>query len=166
MKKMFVFIACLAFLGVASATDNGNRGQDGRTIFEFDRLTTVVSPFTGTANPIRGIAGGGTPWQIASAHAELKSNGEIEVNVRGLTLVSSGANPVANFAVILSCQSRDAAGAPTVVNLVAGTTPATTTGDAHFEGTVTPPSPCIAPIVFVAAPAAANAARWLAISGF
>ena len=167
MKKLFVLFVCVIFLGAASATDNGNKNRpEVPSIFEFNRLTAVVPPFTGAANPIRGIGGGGAPWTITSGQAELNANGELEVSVRGLVLVGSGANPVANFAIILSCQSKDAAGAPTVVNLVAGTTPATTTGDANFEGTVTPPSPCIAPIVFVAIPAAANPARWLAISGF
>ena len=167
MKKLFAMFVCLVFLGAASATDNGNKNRpEVPSIFEFNRLTAVVPPFTGAANPIRGIGGGGAPWKITSGQAELNANGELEVSVRGLVLVGSGANPVANFAIILSCQSKDAAGAPTVVNLVAGTTPATTTGDANFEGTVTPPSPCIAPIVFVAIPAAANPARWLAISGF
>jgi hypothetical protein len=168
MKKLFALFVCLTFLGVASATNSGTSGRDdGGTVFEFNQLTPVVPPFTGPTNPIRGIGGGGAPWKIDSGRAELNVNGEIEVRVRGLVLVSTGANPVANFAVIPSCQSKDAVGAPAIVNLVAGITPATTTGDARFEGTVTPPSPCIAPIVFVAIPATATApARWLAASGF
>src|SRR5260370_20864209 len=125
MKKLCALFVCLAFLGVASARDGGDK--EARNLFEFNRLTAVVPPFTGAANPIRGIGGGGAPWQIASGKAELNANGEIEVRVRGLVLVSTGANPVANFAVILSCQSKDAVGAPAIVNLVAGTTPATTT---------------------------------------
>jgi hypothetical protein len=167
MKKLFALLVCMTFLGVASARDGGNKDrQEVPDVFEFNQLTPVVPPFTGAANPIRGIGGGGAPWKITSGNAELKANGELEVRVRGLVLVSNGTNPIGTFAVILSCQSKDAAGAPTVVNLVAGTTPATATGDANFEGTVTPPSPCIAPIVFVAIPAAANPARWLAVSGF
>ncbi|HXO37317.1 MAG TPA: hypothetical protein VN872_01700 [Candidatus Acidoferrum sp.] len=168
MKRVCALFVCLAFLGVASASDGGDKDQrEARNLFEFNRLTAVVPPFTGPANPIRGIGGGGAQWQIASGTAEFKTNGELEVNVRGLVIVRTGANPVATFSFILSCQSRDAAGAPSVVNLVAGTAPATTTGDATFEGTVTPPSPCIAPIVFVAIPATATApARWLAVSGF
>ena len=163
MKKLNVLLACLLLAGLASAKKGANEAPG---IFEFNRMTAVAPPFTGAANPIRGIGGGGAPWKIASGKAELNASGELEVSVRGLVLVNTGANPVANFAMILSCQSKDAAGAPTVVNLVAGTTPATTTGDANFEGTVTPPSPCIAPIVFVAIPAGANPARWLAASGF
>ena len=167
MKKLFAMFVCLTFLGVASAKDGIDKDrEEARNVFEFNQLTPVVPPFTGAANPIRGIGGAGAPWKITSGKAELKTTGEIEVSVRGLVVAASGVNPIATFAVILSCQSKDAAGAPTVVNLVAGTTPATPTGDANFEGTVTPPSPCIAPIVFVAIPAAANPARWLAISGF
>jgi hypothetical protein len=164
MKKFHVLLACFLLVGLASAKKGANEVPG---IFEFNRLTAVVPPFTGAANPIRGIGGGGAPWKITSGKAELNAAGELEVSVTGLVLVNTGANPIANFAIILSCQSKDAAGAPTVVNLVAGTTPATTTGNASFEGTVTPPSPCIAPIVFVAIPATATApARWLAVSGF
>ncbi|MCU1220569.1 MAG: hypothetical protein JWN42_1766 [Candidatus Angelobacter sp.] len=168
MKRVCALVVCLAFLGVASASDGGDKNErEARNLFEFNRLTAVVAPFTGAANPIRGIGGGGAPWQIASGNAEFKTNGELEVNVRGLVIVRTGTNPVATFSFILSCQSKDAAGAPSIVNLVAGTAPATTTGDSTFEGTVTPPSPCIAPIVFVAIPATAAApARWLAVSGF
>ena len=162
MKKLLVLLACILWIGSASAKDGA---KEVGSIFEFNRLTPVIPPFTGAANPIRGIGGAGAPWTITSGKAELNANGELEVSVRGLVLVSNGTNPIATFAVILSCQSKDAAGAPTVVNLVAGTTPATATGDANFEGTVTPPSPCIAPIVFVAIPAGANPARWLAEIG-
>jgi hypothetical protein len=164
MKKFHVLLVCFLLVTAASAKKGAD---DALNLFEFNRLAAVVPPFTGAANPIRGIGGAGAPWKIAAGNAEMKTTGKIEVNVSGLVLVSNGTNPIANFAIILSCQSKDAAGAPTVVNLVAGTTPATTTGDAVFEGTVTPPSPCIAPIVFVAIPATATApARWLAVSGF
>lgn len=163
MKKIMVLLVCILWIGAASAKDGA---KEAVSIFEFNRLTAVVPPFTGPANPIRLIPGAGAPWKITSGKAELNASGELEVSVRGLVLVSNGTNPIGTFAVILSCQSKDAAGAPTVVNQVVGTTPATTTGDANFEGIATPPSPCIAPIVFVAIPAAANPARWLAISGF
>ena len=163
MKRLSVL---LVFFLLVTAAFAKKGADDALNLFEFNRLTPVVPPFTGAANPIRGIGGGGAPWKITSGSAEMKTTGKIEVSVRGLVLAGTGTNPIATFAVILSCQSKDAAGAPTVVNLVAGTTPATATGDADFEGTVTPPSPCIAPIVFVAIPAAANPARWLAASGF
>jgi len=168
MKKLASFIVCLMFLAVASASDRNDRNDRDFNLFEFNRLTAVVPPFTGNTNPIRKLGGGGAPWKITSGKAELDSTGKLEVRVTGLVLVATGANPIANFAAILSCQSIDpVTKAPTIVNLVAAIAPATTTGDAEIEGRVTLPSPCIARIVFVAIPATATApARWLAISGF
>lgn len=164
MKKILALLVCITFLAVASARERGEREFN---LLEFNRMAAVVPPFTGTANAIRGIGGAGAPWQIASAHVELENSGKLEVHVRGLVLVKTGANPIANFSAILSCQSIDGAGAASTVNLVAGTSPATTNGDAEIEGTVKLPSPCFAPIVFVAIPATNTApARWLAVSGF
>jgi hypothetical protein len=164
MRKLIALLAIVTFVGTATAKKGAD---DALNLFEFNRLSPVVRPFTGATNAIRGIGGAGAPWKIASGNAELKTTGKLEVSVRGLVLVSNGTNPIANFSAILSCQSIDAAGAPSVVNLVAGTSPATAAGDAEIEGTVSLPSPCIAPIVFVAIPATATApARWLAVSGF
>lgn len=165
MKKFASVLVCLMFLAVASASDRNDREFN---LFEVNRMTPVVPPFTGPANPIRNLGGGGAPWKITAGKAELDSTGKLEVHVTGLVLVGTGANPIANFAAILSCQSIDpVTKTPSVINLVAGTAPATTTGDSEIEGRVTPPSPCIAPIVFVAIPATATApARWLAASGF
>jgi hypothetical protein len=165
MKKITLVAVCLMFMSVAFASDRNEREFN---LFESNRMTAVVPPFTGTTNPIRNLGGGGAPWQIAAGKAELDSTGKLEVSVTGLVLVRTGANPIANFAAILSCQSIDpVTKAPSIVNLVAGTAPATATGDAIIEGRVTLPSPCIAPIVFVAIPATATApARWLAASGF
>jgi|SRR5690242_17948696 len=163
MRKLIALTIVVLFIGTAFPLNGGE-------LFEFHRLTPVVAPFTGNANPIRNLGGGGIPWKITSGSAEMDRSGRLEVHVRGLVLAAgpaAGTNPVANFAAILSCQSIDQAGAPSIVNLVAGTAPATAVGDAEIEGTVTPPSPCIAPIVFVAIPATATApARWLAASGF
>lgn len=164
MKKAFALLLTACLLSPVFA--QGGDG-DARNLFNFHRLAAVVPPFTGPTNAIRGIGGAGAPWQIANGHAGLNASGKLEVHVRGLVLVSNGTNPIANFAAILSCQSFDAAKSPTVVNLVAGISPATAAGDADIEGTVQLPSPCFAPIVFVAIPATATApARWLAVSGF
>ena len=163
MKKTLAVLLTVVFLSPAFASGGSD---EGRGLVEFRSLSAVVPPFTGPANAIRGIGGAGAPWKIASARAELNSAGELEVRVRGLVLVNSGTNPIASFAAILSCQSFDAAKAPTIVNLVAGVAPATAAGDSDIEGTVILPSPCFAPIVFVAIPAAATPARWLAVSGF
>lgn len=71
-----------------------------------------------------------------------------------------GTNTVAAFEAIVSC--LDASGA--TVNVSTPTFPATLGlggGDARFEGQVALPTPCIAPIVFVASPGGA----WFATIG-
>jgi hypothetical protein len=147
----------------------GAGSQDDRKILEFQVLAGVSAPYTGATNPIRGIAGGGLPWEIDSASGELRSDGRLEVEVEGLVLARrapvppqlQGTNPISVFRAIVSCQTVDATGAPAVVNVPAGSAPATTTGDAQIEATADLPTPCYAPIVFVTSPGGA----WFAVTG-
>jgi hypothetical protein len=141
------------------------------TIYEFNTMVGVPRPYTGSANPIRGISGGGLPWVIGSANGELKANGKLEVKVRGLVIDPNdpaaiaagraGTNPSPTFIAIVSCLSKDASGAATTVNVQTKAFPATTTGNSKIEDTVSLPQPCIAPIVFVASPGGA----WFAATG-
>ena len=135
-------------------------------ILEFDTMVGIPLAFTGTQNPIRGINGGGIPWTLSSGRGELKSNGELEIEVQGLVLAAgpnAGINPVANFRAIVSCLKSDA----TVQNVVSDLFPATTGpasaggGDAQIETSLTLPQPCIAPIVFVTSPGGS----WFAATG-
>jgi hypothetical protein len=83
--------------------------------------------------------------------------------VRGLVLVTTGLNPVANFRAIVSCLTTDSSG--TVVatsNIVTDPFPATPAGDADIEALVGLPSPCIAPIVFVTN---AGGTSWFSVTG-
>jgi hypothetical protein len=159
MKKMITSVVCTLLLCAGSLA--AAKGP-GTSLFEFHRLVGVSGPFLGAANPVRGLAGGGAAWAIGEAKAELHSDGRLEVTVRGLVLVSSGANPIPNFRAVLSCQIIDGMGAPAVVNLSTGDFPASTTGDADIEATLMLPSQCFAPILFVTNPTG----RWFAVSGF
>ncbi len=170
MRKLIALAVVVCFVSTAFPRDGAG---DAHEFLEFHRLTPVVAPFTGNANPIRTLGGGGIPWKITSGSAELSATGRLAVHVRGLVLAAgplAGTNPIANFAAILSCQSVDTSvkpPVPLVLSLVAGVAPATAAGDADIEATVNLPAPCIAPIVFVAIPATSTApARWLAASGF
>jgi hypothetical protein len=141
------------------------------TIYEFNTMVGVPRPYTGNANPIRGINGGGFPWVIGSANGELKANGKLEVKVQGLvidpndpnaiTAGVAGRNPSATFIAIVSCLSKDASGAATTSNVQTKAFPASSTGNSKIEDTVSLPQPCIAPIVFVASPGGA----WFAATG-
>ena len=144
-------------------------------MFDFDELVGVPRPFTGATNAIRGVPGGGLPWAIDKGEGELDDDGELEAKVEGLVLDPNdavviaiglaGNNPVGAFKAILSCLTVDANGNAATVNLATATSPATTGvggGDAEIEETLTPPNPCIAPILFVTSPGGS----WFAASGF
>jgi len=146
-------------------------------ILEFDTMVGVPRPYTGAANSIRGIPGGGLPWVIGAAEGELKQSGDLEVSVMGLvidpndpTAISrglAGTNPSATFIATVSCQSKDASGNATVTNVSTKQFPATTGpasaggGNAKVEAHLDLPRPCIAPIIFVTSPGGA----WFAATG-
>jgi hypothetical protein len=99
----------------------------------------------------------------------VKSEGRIEVKVRGLVLADDPTvpaarrltNPIPNFRAVVSCLTVDASGGAATVNVTTGDFPATTTGDAEIEAAIELPSPCIAPVVFVTSPGGS----WFAVTG-
>lgn len=157
-KGLFLLVGLLLALPAAGSADD--------TMLRFDTMVGVVAPFTGPANAIRGIGGGGQPWKLDEAKGELHVDGRLEIEVKGLVLVSTGQNPAATFRGVVSCltSGKDATGALIAVttNVSTNEFPATVDGDSEIEAVVSLPSPCIAPIVFVT-----NAAgRWFAATGF
>lgn len=159
-----VLAGLVSLLGVTVSAS-----ADPGTIVKFGTMTPVTGPYVGTANPIRGVPGGGLPWMITSATGTLKSDGHVKVQVRGLVLADhdpvppalQGTNPVPSFRAIVSCQSIGADNTATVSNVSTDPFPASGAGDATIDATVSLPRPCIAPIVFVTSPGGA----WFAATG-
>ena len=155
MRRFLIPAAAAAVIAVLLLQATAASSRD-TNLLEFGRMAPVTGPYVGSSNPIRGINGGGLPWQIRSAHGELNGNGRLEVEVRGLVLFDGppvpsdrrGTNPIASFRAIVSCLSVQN-GDPTTVNVATDPFPATSKGNAQIEARVTLPSPCIAPIVFV-----------------
>jgi hypothetical protein len=146
----------------------GIGGDDGRKVLDANVLAPVSEPYTGATNAIRGVPGGGLPWQIASGGADLRAGGRLHVEVEGLVLATrspvppnlQGTNPIPQFKAIVSCLTTTD-GTATTTNVSTATVPASTTGDAEIDTTVDLPSPCFAPIVFVTSPTGS----WFAVSG-
>jgi uncharacterized membrane protein YedE/YeeE len=69
MRRAFVLLLGLLAVGavVVQTTAARDGGSSGKDVLEFDVMTPVVAPFTGTAHPIRGVNGGGVPWQSTVA---------------------------------------------------------------------------------------------------
>lgn len=162
-------IATLAIVAAPMLAAN----PSSRALFTVNSLDGVSGIYVGSANPLRGIAGGGFPWVLEEGKARLNANGEFEVEVQGLVIDPSnataqakgvaGVNPLPFFFATLSC--LDNTGATTNVNT--GAVQATATGNATIDQTIPLPGSCFAPIVFVRGSASgASSGPWFAVSGF
>jgi len=168
MKAALLAVVATAAAATLLVPSLGLGSGDGRKVLEARVLAAVVPPYTGAANPIRGVPGAGAPWAIGDSEADLRSDGRLQIEVNGLVLAAgplAGTNPIANFDAVVSCQTT-VDGAAAVSNVRTESFPASTAGDAEFDGNVDLPTPCFAPIVFVAIPGANGAPdRWLAVTG-
>jgi hypothetical protein len=163
MRKKWILAGVLALaLGLITQASSAGGGRNS-TVLKFKTMVGTVAPYTGPVNAIRGIPGAGSPWSIDEADGTLKEKGNLEVEVEGLVITSTGTNPVPTFRAVVSCLSI-AAGAAVTVNRVTAPFPATTTGDAEFEGKVNLPSPCLAPIVFVTT-GTGDPPAWFSVTG-
>ena len=171
MKRaiLLVLVLLLAVAGALSAQPT-TASDEGSDVLEFDTMTGVVEPFTGTANAIRGVPGGGLPWELDRARGRLRADGRLDIKVEGLVLARrapvppalQGTNPVTPFKAIVSCLTPSADGTTVqTVNVDSDAVPATPEGDARIRDVVDLPEPCIAPIVFVAS----GGGAWFAATG-
>jgi hypothetical protein len=83
-RALALLIALLA--GGALIVQSTAASSSGEDVLGFDVMAGVVEPFTGSANPIRGVGGGGLPWEIDRGRGELRSDGRLEIEVEGLVL--------------------------------------------------------------------------------
>lgn len=165
-RLLIIFLG--AVLAVGLIVQASGASSSGQKVLEFDTMVGVSGPFVGSANPIRGVNGGGLPWQIAEGRGELESNGRLEVEVRGLVLLDGppvppalrGTNPISSFRAIVSCQTI-VNGSAATTNVATDPFPASATGDSKIEATVALPSPCFAPIIFVGP----SPTTWFAVTG-
>lgn len=166
MKKLLVLPALALVAGLLVST--ASTGDDNRKVLEFNVMAPVSEPFTGSANPILGVNGGGLPWMLERAKGDLRSNGRLRVVVEGLVLANRppvpenlrGTNPIPEFKAIVSCVSATG-GSATTTNVSTDPVPASPTGDAKIDTSVTLPTPCLAPIVFVTS----AGGTWFAVTG-
>jgi len=167
MRKLSL-LALGALLSIAVIAQAPAASSGGMPVLAFNTMAPVVGPFVGVVNPIRDVNGGGLPWQIDMAHGLLGSDGRLLVQVQGLVLLDAapvppnlqGTNPIPAFRAIVSCLTI-ADGAAVTTNVATDPFPATTTGDSKIQATVSLPSPCFAPIVFVGP----SATTWFAVTG-
>jgi hypothetical protein len=163
MRGRICLAVCLLLTATVAAGGQSGSGSGSDKILEFDTMVGVSVPFTGGTNPIRAINGGGVPWVISTGKGELRADGRLEIEVRGLVIPNRDpGNPQANFRAIVSCLTTDSAGNAAISNTVTEAFPATPDGDSDIETVVNLARPCIAPIVFVTNAAGTS---WFAATG-
>ena len=168
MRKTLVLMIGLAVTATLALPALGLGGGDGRKVVDAKVLAPVTEPYTGAANAVRGVPGGGLPWQLEAGSADLRAGGQLHVGVEGLVLARrspvpanlQGTNPFAQFKAIVSCLTTTD-GTATTSNISTEPFAATPTGDGELDTSVALPTPCFAPIVFVTAPGGA----WFAVTG-
>jgi hypothetical protein len=169
MRKTLVLLLGLAVMAALAVPALGLGGGDGRKVLDAKTLAPVVEPYTGAANAIRGVPGGGLPWELESGSADLRADGRLHVEVKGLVLARrapvppnlQGTIPFTQLKAIVSCLTTPDGTTATTANVSTRTFDVTPTGDGELGTSVALPSPCFAPIVFVTAPTGA----WFAITG-
>jgi hypothetical protein len=140
----------------------GAASSSSANVLKFDTMAGLYQPYTGSANPLRGLDGGGLHWVISTGSGQLTANGDLSVDVTGLIIPANnaqaqsagvaGTNPIPDFKAVVSCLTVDSSGAAATTNVESGTASASTTGDSQISASVTLPSPCIAPVIFVTSP--------------
>jgi hypothetical protein len=162
MKRLALLLSLVGIVGLGvafAAVAGGNSAK----VLKFERMAPVVAPFTGEANPIRGINGGGVPWSIESGTGFLRADGRLHIEVKGLIIPARGNNPVSAFRGVVNCLTPDSP--MNGINLVTDPFPATMTGDSTIDATVDLPETCVAPIVFVTNGTGSPPGAWFATTG-
>ena len=110
MRRAVGFVVALLALG-GLVVQSSSAHPSGKDVLDFDVMAGVVEPFTGSAHPVRGVSGGGLPWELDRASGELRSDGRLKLRVRGLVLARRapvaeslrGRNPIPQFRAVVSC---------------------------------------------------------------
>jgi hypothetical protein len=134
-------LATTGFLVAGSAAAAGHPARTGHRPAHGQVLRAVLAPSLPTDPAIFGVAPGGAPWRVAHGQARLGSSGRLTVDVHGLVLTTTGANPVPDLAASVYCGGTLAATSTPV--------PFSTTGNARIRTKVSLPAFCPAPAVLL-----------------
>ena len=148
-------VTALTFLGLAHAASAGD--FEGKL---------VACPANGTA--IGDVKSCGKIWKLASGEAELKSDGRLEVEVKGLVLNDTSVGefngtPDGVDAVAAAVICSGPAGAAVAAQTAA--VPLSKSGNAKIKATVSLPSGCIAPVIVLRERYEGKIGGWLAATG-
>ncbi len=166
-RTAVALLAASAFAGSATTavtaigdqgTGRGNQPDHrSRTV-----LSTSLAPSVPTDPTLLGAAAGGAPWVLRSGEARLRSDGRLNIRIRGLVIpvapFTGTAGPVKTVSASLYC-----GGNSTPVG-TSDSFPISTEGNARITAKFTLPEKCQIPALLIH-PNGANAV-YIATSGF
>lgn len=138
-------------------------------IVSFETMYGVDEAFV-KHTQIRGVRGDDLPWDVGSAVGSLTVGGHLTISVRGIVFANDpevpanlrGTNDETQFRALVSCLKSDHKGNVVTINTTTQGFAATPTGDSDIDATVSLPSDCIAPIIFILS---GSEDRWFAVMG-
>lgn len=165
--RIAVMVGLLAALVAGTSTvvagdeSHDRESAHSKEIIE-TRLVGIPSSFTNVF--LAGVKGAGHAWAIKSGEATLRSDGRLDLKVRGLVLTHTtpgspapeGTNPILLGRAIVSCNGGTDIVLSDTVNF------SVPNGNAHVKQRLTLPSQCLAPTIFFGNAAGTS---WFAVSG-
>jgi hypothetical protein len=155
-------LAGSATTAVTAIGDQGNGDSHHRDHRSRAVLSTSLAPSVPTDPALIGATAGGVPWVLRSGEARLRSNGRLDVRIRGLVIpvapFTGTAGPVTTVSASLYC-----GGNSTPVG-TGGSFPISTEGNARIAAKFTLTAKCQIPALLIH-PNGANAV-YIASSGF
>lgn len=146
------------------------------TVLSFTTMAGVDDAFLNNT-VVRGVKGDELPWEVGTVDGSLSTDGHLHLAVTGIVFSDDpivppelrGINDEDQFRAVVSCLTNRGVngkgrghGLVMTDNIFTEGFPATRTGDSTIDTTVTLPSPCVAPIVFVVA---GSEDKWFAVTG-
>jgi hypothetical protein len=134
-------VVAAGILTAGTAAAASHSGRPGHRDNRGEVLSAALAPSVPADPAIFGAAPGGAPWKLIHGQADLSGSGRILVDVRGLVLTTTGANPVPDLAASVYCGGTLAATTAPV--------PFSTAGNARIRTTVSLPALCQAPAILL-----------------
>ncbi len=156
MKKLLLVVSLTLAPLCASADDSLVRFDGGIGVDPVSGIAANVPAL----NVVRGISPGGFPWVIKRLRADVKVDGRIHVDVRGLILAGGnviGTNGGQKVLATLFCGAPGAGGSlgsATAHSSDPAGVPLDANGDVEIDDVLTPalPSPCESPALLIVTP--------------
>jgi hypothetical protein len=134
-------VPAVSALGHGHAAKHAGKGsgQNGATVLE-----SALAPTVPADPPVHTVPAGAVPWQLKRGSVNLRHNGRVRVEVRGLVIPALGTpGPVTTINASLYCGSDPSAAATTA------TVPISRAGNARVDDRLTLPAKCLGAVVLV-----------------